>query len=156
MINLALGLALVMSWLIPYTTVDRWIVNLVGIDFRHVVALAIILLLWGAVVILFKRMRVAVVVGPMYILLACANTLALLTLLVHAFNAYQLVGSGGAVLSVDAIMAPSLSIMDSAEYYLRVADPFVKLLIVFSTVALAVPLMRSFRRGEHTQPDDQG
>jgi uncharacterized membrane protein len=97
MINLALGLALFMSWLIPYTAVDRWIVNLVGFDFRHVVALAIILLLWAAVVVLFKRMRVAVVVGPMYILLACVNALALLTLLLHACNAYQLVRSGGAI-----------------------------------------------------------
>jgi hypothetical protein len=156
MINLALGLALFMSWLIPYTAVDRWIVNLVGFDFRHVVALAIILLLWAAVVVLFKRMRVAVVAGPMYILLACANALALLTLLVHACNAYQLVGSGGAVLGVDAIMAPSSSIMDSAEYYLRIVYPFVKFLLVVSTVALVVPLVRSIRRGVPLKPSDKG
>jgi hypothetical protein len=46
--------------------------------------------------------------------------------------------------------------MDSAEYYLRIVYPFVKLLLVVSTVALVVPLVRSLRRGVPLKSSDKG
>ena len=152
MINLALGLAQLGFWLLTYTTVERWIVDLIGFDFRHVVTLAIITLFWATAVILFKRMRVAVAVGPMYLLLALCNALSLLTLAIHAYIASQLVDAG-AHPGVQDIMAPHFS--TTADLYLRAAYPFVKVLLLISTIALVVPLVRSFGRGASNVPKDQ-
>jgi hypothetical protein len=143
--NLALGLAQFALWLLPYMGVDRWIVSLVGLDLRHFVTLAMLILLWATLRLLLKRMRVSVVIGPMYFLLALANVLLLLTFLVHAYNANVPVTYVGGVPSVEEIMAPRFSMI--AELYLRAAHPFAKVLLVVSTVALVVPLIRSYRRG---------
>ena len=144
MTNLALGLAQLALLLLSYTSVDRWSVSLAGFDLRYLVTLAMLILLWATVQLLFKRMCVSVVIGPMYLLLALANVLSLLTFLVHAYNAYLPANHVGAAPSVEEIMAPRFSMM--AEIYLRAAYPFAKVLLVVSTVALVVPLIRSLRR----------
>lgn len=145
MSNLALGLAQLALWLVPYTGVDSWIVSLVGFDLRHFVAMAMLILFWAAFLLLFKRMRVSVVIGPMYLLLVLANVLSLLTFLVHVYNEYHFVKNRGANLSVEEIMAPHFSM--TVELYLRAAYPFVKVLLAVCTVALVVAWVRSLRRG---------
>lgn len=152
MTNLALGLAQLGFWLLSYTAVDRWIINLVGFNLRHFMALAVIGLLWATVLLLFKRMRVSVVVGPMYYVLAFSNVLSLLTLAVHGYNAFQLVESGGSMQTVEEIMAPRF--WSEVEHYLRAAYPFARILLLVSTVALVVHVSRSFRRGAPTQPTE--
>ena len=145
MTNLAFGLAQIALWFIPYTGVDRWIVSLVGFNLRHFVAMAMLILMWATLRLLFKRMRVSVAIGPMYFLLALANVLSLLTFLIHAYNEHQLFQNAGANQSVDEILAPHFS--TTVEFYLRAAYPFVQVLLVVSTVALVVTLVRSLRRG---------
>ena len=146
MTNLAFGLAQIALWFIPYTGVDRWIVSLVGFNLRHFVAMAMLILMWATLRLLFKRMRVSVAIGPMYFLLALANVLSLLTFLVHAYHEYRQAKNAGASLSVEEMLAPPHFSM-TAEYCLRAASPFVKILLVVSTVALVVALVKSFRRG---------
>jgi hypothetical protein len=145
MTNLALGLAHIALWLVPYTGVDRWIVSLVGFDLRHVVAMAILILFWASFLLLFKRMRVSVVIGRMYYLLVLANVLSLLRFFVHAYHEYRQARNAGANLSVEEMLTPHFSM--TAEYCLRAASPFVKVLLVVSTVALLLALVRSLRRG---------
>jgi hypothetical protein len=144
MSNLALGLAQLAIWVLMSTPFDRWIVSLVGFDLRYLGILAMIILVWGALLLLFKRKRVAVVTGPMYFLLALANVLTLLIFLVHAYNANQQINHGGGMLSVEEIMAPRFSV--TVERYLLVAYPLAHFLLMVSTIALVVPLVRSFRR----------
>ena len=146
MINLALGLAQLALWLVPYTGVDCWIVSFVGFDLRHFVAMAILILFWATFLLLFKRMRVSVVIGPMYHLLTLANVLSLLTFFVHAYNEYRQAKNAGANMSVEKFFAPPHFSM-IAEYWLRAASPFVKVLLAVSTVTLVVALVKSYRRG---------
>ena len=146
MTNLALGLAHIALWLVPYTSIDRWLVSLVGFDLRHFVAMAMLILFLATFLLLFKRMRVSVVIGPMYFLLALANVLSLLTFFAHAYNEHRQAQNAGASLSVEEMLAPPHFSM-TAEYCLRAASPFVKILLVVSTVALVVALVKSFRRG---------
>jgi hypothetical protein len=144
MSNLALGLAQIAIWLLAYTPVDRWIISLVGLDLRNLGRLAMIILVWGALLLLFKRMRVVVVAGPMYLLLALANMLTLLPFLVHAYNANQQINNGGGMLTVEKIMAPRFSV--TVEHYLRAAYPLANILLLVSSVALVVSLVRSLRQ----------
>jgi hypothetical protein len=146
MTNLALGLAHFALWLVPYTHVDLWIEGLVGFDLRHFVAMAILILFWATFLLLLKRMRVSVVIGPMYFLLALANVLSLLTFPVHAYHEIRQAKNAGANRSIEEMLAPPDFSM-TAEYCLRAASPIVKVLLVVSTVALVIALVKSFRQG---------
>lgn len=143
MTNLALGLAQLGFWLLTYLSIDRWVVNLVGFDLRNVVPIGMIILMWGAVLMPLKRVRVSIPISAMYVLLAVANVLSLLALVLHAYNASLLSGGSGAALTVDEIMVPQFSMV--LESYMRTAYPLVKVVLLASTAALVASLVRRSR-----------
>lgn len=143
MTNLALAFAQVVFWLLAYTSVDRWIVNLVGYELRNFAAIGVIFLLWFALLVPLKRMRIPVPVSPMYLLLALSNAILLLTLIVHAYNDYHPHESTTATMSIEDIMTPRFSM--SVELYLRAAYPLAGVILMVSAAVLAVHLIKSFR-----------
>ena len=145
MTNLTLGLAQFLSWLIPYTGIGNWLVDF---NLRNFAALGALALIWLVLTVLLWRKRHAIVIGPMYYLLALSNVLALLVMIVHTYNDYRLGENTAATMSIEEIMAPPFSM--SVELYLGAIYPFVKVLLLVSTLSLVVSFAKSCRRGNQS------
>ena len=144
MFNLALGLALVTTWLVAYVRLPTWFTETIGIPLYYLAILGVALLVWGPIFALLRRRRFTVPFGRMYWVLLCSNLLAVSLLIVHAYNsAFIAAAPHSAAAMMDEIMNPRLS--ETIEFYLRVAYPFVKVLVTASVIAHIAFLVRTAR-----------
>ena len=144
MLNLSVGLALVTSWLLGYVALPTWFVHAVGVSLYPLVIFGGTFCAWVALVTALRLWKVTVPKRTIFIALLLSNLLSITRLVLHAYGSVFInAPSKGAHATVDEITNPGF--LDTIEFYLRVAHPFLQVIVIVSVATHLAFLFKSIR-----------